>query len=61
MVATKDAEIELAAGQTVSEIFADYGEPYFRKGESRVIARLLRDALSPRHRLRPRLPRGRRA
>ncbi len=38
-----DSEIELAAGQTVSEIFADYGEPYFRKGESRVIARLLRD------------------
>lgn len=37
-----DNEIELAAGQTVSEIFADYGEPYFRKGESRVIARLLK-------------------
>jgi shikimate kinase len=36
-----DSEIELAAGQTVSEIFADHGEPYFRKGESRVIARLL--------------------
>ena len=36
-----DTEIELAAGQSVSEIFADYGEPYFRKGESRVIARLL--------------------
>jgi shikimate kinase len=36
-----DTEIELAAGQTVSEIFADYGEPYFRKGEARVIARLL--------------------
>ena len=36
-----DSEIELAAGQTVSEIFADYGEPYFRKGELRVIARLL--------------------
>jgi shikimate kinase len=37
-----DSEIELAAGQTVSEIFADYGEPYFRQGEARVIARLLR-------------------
>ena len=36
-----DTEIELAAGQTVSEIFADYGEPYFRQGEARVIARLL--------------------
>jgi shikimate kinase len=36
-----DSEIELAAGQTVSEIFAEYGEPYFRKGESKVIARLL--------------------
>ena len=36
-----DTEIELAAGQTVSEIFADYGEPYFRRGELRVIARLL--------------------
>ena len=34
-----DTEIEAAAGQTVSEIFAEYGEPYFRKGESRVIAR----------------------
>jgi shikimate kinase len=37
-----DSEIELAAGQTVSEIFTEYGEPYFRQGEARVIARLLR-------------------
>jgi shikimate kinase len=36
-----DNEIETAAGQTVSEIFAEHGEPYFRQGESRVIARLL--------------------
>jgi shikimate kinase len=36
-----DSEIELAAGQTVSELFAEHGEPYFRQGESRVIARLL--------------------
>jgi shikimate kinase len=36
-----DSEIELAAGQTVSEIFTEHGEPYFRQGESRVIARLL--------------------
>jgi len=36
-----DTEIEMAAGQTVSEIFAEHGEPYFRQGEARVIARLL--------------------
>jgi shikimate kinase len=36
-----DSEIEIAAGQTVSEIFAEHGEPYFRQGETRVIARLL--------------------
>lgn len=39
-----DTEIELAAGQTVSEIFAEHGEPYFRQGEARVIARLLKGA-----------------
>ena len=33
-----DSEIEIAAGQAVSEIFAEHGEPYFRQGESRVIA-----------------------
>src|SRR4051794_22813136 len=37
-----DAEIELAhAGMTIPEIFASHGEPYFRDGEARVIARLL--------------------
>jgi shikimate kinase len=36
-----DAEIESAAGMTIAEIFATYGEPYFRSGEQRVIARLL--------------------
>jgi shikimate kinase len=36
-----DAEIEAAAGMTISEIFANYGEPDFRSGEARVIARLL--------------------
>jgi shikimate kinase/3-dehydroquinate synthase len=36
-----DAEIEAAAGQPVTEIFARYGEPHFREGERRVIARLL--------------------
>jgi shikimate kinase len=38
-----DSEIELAAGQSVSEIFAEHGESYFRQGEARVIARLLRN------------------
>jgi shikimate kinase len=36
-----DTEIERAAGQTIPEIFAEHGEPYFRDGERRVIARLL--------------------
>ena len=37
-----DAEIEAAHdGVTISEIFATYGESYFRSGEARVIARLL--------------------
>ncbi len=36
-----DSEIEKAAGMTISEIFAAHGEPYFRAGEARVIARLL--------------------
>ena len=36
-----DTEIEAAAGMTIPEIFAKHGEPYFRAGEARVIARLL--------------------
>ncbi len=36
-----DHEIELAAGKTIPEIFADHGEDYFREGERRVITRLL--------------------
>jgi shikimate kinase len=37
-----DSEIELAhAGMTIPEIFETHGEPYFRDGEARVIARLL--------------------
>ena len=36
-----DAEIEAAAGMTISEIFERFGEPYFRDGERRVIARLI--------------------
>jgi shikimate kinase len=36
-----DAEIEKAAGMSISDIFATRGEPEFRAGEARVIARLL--------------------
>ena len=36
-----DDEIEAAAGMTISEIFERFGEPYFRDGERRVIARLI--------------------
>lgn len=37
-----DVEIEVAhAGMTIPEIFTTHGEPYFRDGEARVIARLL--------------------
>ena len=36
-----DAEIEAAAGSTIPELFARYGEQAFRDGERRVIRRLL--------------------
>lgn len=36
-----DAEIEEAAGMCVADIFEAHGEPSFRSGEARVIARLL--------------------
>jgi shikimate kinase/3-dehydroquinate synthase len=36
-----DAEIELAAGCTIAELFERFGEPAFRDGERRVIRRLL--------------------
>jgi len=36
-----DAEIEVAAGMSIADIFATRGEPEFRAGEARVIARLL--------------------
>jgi len=36
-----DAEIERAAGMSISDIFARHGEADFRSGEARVIARLL--------------------
>ncbi len=38
-----DEEIERAAGRTIPEIFATYGEAEFRGGERKVIARLLED------------------
>jgi shikimate kinase len=36
-----DIEIEAAAGMSIPDIFETQGEPYFRDGEARVIARLL--------------------
>jgi shikimate kinase len=36
-----DCEIEMAAGETIEEIFRHRGEAMFRDGERRVIARLL--------------------
>lgn len=39
--ADADTEIERAAGMTIPEIFAHHGEPAFRDGEKKVIARLL--------------------
>jgi shikimate kinase / 3-dehydroquinate synthase len=38
-----DNAIESAAGMSITEIFAQHGEEEFRKGERRVIARLLND------------------
>jgi shikimate kinase len=39
-----DEEIEKAAGQSIEDIFAEHGEAYFRDGERKVIARLLRSS-----------------
>jgi shikimate kinase len=36
-----DSEIEAAAGMSIPDIFEAHGEPHFRDGEARVIARLL--------------------
>ena len=36
-----DSEIETAAGMSIPDIFENHGEPHFRDGEARVIARLL--------------------
>jgi shikimate kinase len=41
--ADADHQIEEAAGMTVADIFAKYGEPEFRRLERNVIARLLHD------------------
>jgi shikimate kinase len=41
-----DQEIEAAAGCSISDFFERYGEPAFREGERKVIARLLS---GPRH------------
>ncbi|MEM0905768.1 MAG: shikimate kinase [Pseudomonadota bacterium] len=41
--ADADAEIEAAAGMSIADIFAAHGEPAFREGEERVIARLMRE------------------
>ncbi|MFT4089365.1 MAG: shikimate kinase [Asticcacaulis sp.] len=38
-----DEEIEKSAGQSITDIFANYGEAGFRDGEQKVIARLLDD------------------
>jgi shikimate kinase len=38
-----DTEIEVAASASISEIFAEHGESYFRQGERKVIARLLQN------------------
>lgn len=36
-----DAEIEAAANQSVTELFEEFGEPFFREKEALVLARLL--------------------
>lgn len=38
-----DTEIEIAAGQTIANIFSEHGEPYFRDREEKIIERLLLD------------------
>jgi shikimate kinase len=40
-----DVEFEAAAGCTIAEFFAKYGEPAFREGERKVIARLMEGPL----------------
>lgn len=42
-----DEEIEKAAQMSIPEIFAQFGEAYFRRGERRVIARLVGEDGAP--------------
>ena len=42
-----DEEIERAAQMSIPEIFAGFGEAYFRSGERRVIARLVGEGKAP--------------
>lgn len=44
-----DEEIEIAATMTIPEIFEAHGEAYFRDGERRVIARLIKDGAESGH------------
>jgi shikimate kinase len=37
-----DVEIEIETGKTIAELFAQIGEPAFREGERRMIARLVK-------------------
>ena len=46
-----DDEIERAAQMSIPEIFANYGEAYFRSGERRVIARLVGDGVGSARRV----------
>ena len=47
--ADADDEIERAAQMSIPEIFASFGEAYFRSGERRVIARLIGDGVVKGH------------
>ncbi len=38
-----DTEIEIAAGRSVADIFSEYGEPEFRRLETKVIERLVNE------------------
>lgn len=41
-----DEEIERSAQMSIPEIFDNFGEPYFRDGERRVIARLINERIA---------------
>ncbi len=46
-----DEEIAKAASMTIPEIFAQFGEPYFRDGERRVISRLMNGSPAERRKV----------